>query len=175
LMYLKFRYRLGYESLCAEVADSISWRRFCRIPLDGRVPHPTTLMKLTSRCGEQAVAGLNEALWAKAAGAKLLRTARVRADTTVIAANVAYPTDVGLLAKAVVKLVRTVRRVQAAGGATGTKVTDRRRAAGPRDGRPDAGPQQARQRPEHGGDPPGERRPCRSGREGSGRSRRGDA
>ena len=129
LMFLKFRYRLGYESLCAEVSDSISWRRFCRIPLDGRVPHPTTLMKLTTRCGEEAVAGLNEALWAKAAGQKLLRTARVRADTTVIAANVAYPTDSGLLAKAVGKLVRTVRRVQAAGGATGTTVTDRRRAA----------------------------------------------
>ena len=40
LMFLKFRYRLGYESLCAEVSDSISWRRFCRIPLDGKVPHP---------------------------------------------------------------------------------------------------------------------------------------
>jgi IS5 family transposase len=115
--------------LCQEVADSISWRRFCRILIDGRVPHPTTLMKLTSRCGEDAVAGLNEALWAKAAGAKLLRTARVRADTTVISANVAYPTDSGLLAKAVVKLVRTVRRVQAAGGATATKAVDRRRAA----------------------------------------------
>src|SRR5205814_1427823 len=132
LMYLKFRYRLGYESLCAEVADSISWRRFCRIPLVGRVPHPTTLMKLTTRCGEAAVAGLNEALWAKAAGEKLLRTARVRADTTVIAANVAYPTDSGLLAKAAGKLVRAARRVQAAGGATGTVMTDRRRAAGRR-------------------------------------------
>ena len=65
------------------------------------MPHPTTLMKLTTRCGEAAVAGLNEALWAKAAGVKLLRTARVRADTTVIGANMAYPTDAGLLAKAV--------------------------------------------------------------------------
>src|SRR5262250_1792313 len=129
LMFLKFRHRLGYESLCAEVSDSISWRRFCRIPLDGRVPHPTTPMKLTTRWGEVAVAGLNEALWAKAAGQKLLRTARVRADTTVIAANVAYPTDSGLLARAVGKLVRTARRVQAAGGATGTVLTDRRRAA----------------------------------------------
>ena len=108
LMFLKFRHRLGYESLCAEVSDSISWRRFCRIPLDGKVPHPTTLMKLTTRYGEDAVAGLNEALWAKAAGAKLLRTARVQADTTVIGANVAYPTDSGLLAKAVGKLVRSV-------------------------------------------------------------------
>ena len=51
LMFLKFRYRLGYESLCAEVADSIGWRRFTRIGLDGRVPHPTTLMKITTRCG----------------------------------------------------------------------------------------------------------------------------
>jgi transposase, IS5 family len=129
LMFLKYRYRLGYESLCAEVSDSISWRRFCRIPLDGKVPHPTTLMKLTTRCGETAVAGLNEALLAKAAGGKLLRTARVRADTTVICANVAYPTDSGLLAGAVGKLVRTARRVQAAGGATGTVLTDRRLAA----------------------------------------------
>ena len=129
LMFLKFRYRLGYESLCAEVADSITWRRFCRIPLDGKVPHPATLMKLTSRCGEEAVAGLNEALWAKASAAKLLRTARVRADTTVIPANVAYPTDSGLLAKAVGKLVRAARRVQAAGGAPDTTMTDRRRAA----------------------------------------------
>jgi transposase, IS5 family len=129
LMFLKSRYRLGYESLCAEVSDSISWRRFCRIPLDAKVPHPTTLMKLTTRCGEGPVAGLNEALLAKAASQKLLRTARLRADTTVIPANVAYPTDSGLLAKAVGKLVRAARRVQAAGGATGTAMTDRRRAA----------------------------------------------
>jgi transposase, IS5 family len=129
LMFLKFRYRLGYESLCAEVSDSISWRRFCRIPLDGKVPHPTTLMKLTTRCGEAAVAGLNETLLAKAAGQKLLRTARLRADTTVIPANVAYPTDSGLLARAVGKMARTVRRVQAAGGATRTRARDRRRAA----------------------------------------------
>ena len=95
LMFLKFRYRLGFESLCAEVSDSISWRWFCRIGLDGRVPHPTTLMKLTSQCGPEAVAGLNETLWAKAAGQKLLRTARMRADTTVVAANVAYPADAG--------------------------------------------------------------------------------
>jgi transposase, IS5 family len=84
------------------------------------------------RCGEDAVAGLNESLRAKAAGARLLRTARVRADTTVIPANAAYPADTGLLAKAAGKLVRTARRVQAAGGAPGTPMTGRRRAAGRR-------------------------------------------
>jgi len=132
LMFLKFRYRLGFESLCREAADSISWQRFCRIPLGTRVPHPTTLMKITTRCGEAAVAGLNEALLAKAAGAKLLRTDRVRADSTVVEADVAYPTDSGLLAKAVGKMARTVARVKAAGGASRTSYRDRRRAAGRR-------------------------------------------
>ena len=70
LMFLKFRYRLGYESLCREVSDSITWRRFCRIPLDGAVPHPTTLMKLTTRCGPAAVDGLNAARCGKWRAAK---------------------------------------------------------------------------------------------------------
>jgi IS5 family transposase len=30
LMFLKFRYQLGYESLCGEVADSITWRMLCQ-------------------------------------------------------------------------------------------------------------------------------------------------
>jgi transposase, IS5 family len=132
LMFLKFRYRLGFESLCAEVSDSISWRRFCRIPLDGRVPHPATLMKLTTRCGEKAVAGLNEALLARAAESKLLRVSRLRADTTVVPANVAYPTDSGLLARAVRAIAAAGRRVRAAGGAGRTRVRDRSRAAGRR-------------------------------------------
>ena len=132
LMFLKFRYRLGYESLCREVSDSITWRMFCRIPLDVPVPHPTTLMKLTTRCGTAAVDGLNETLLAKAAEAKLLRTNRVRADTTVVPANVAYPTDSGLLAKAVRRIAATSQRIQAAGGAVRTRVRDRSRAAGRR-------------------------------------------
>jgi IS5 family transposase len=132
LMFLKFRYRLGYEGLCREVSDSITWRRFCRIPLDGRVPHPTTLMKLTTRCGVAAVDGCNEALLAKAAEAKLLRTTRVRADTTVVPADVAYPTDSGLLARAIRRIAATGRRIQAAGGATRTRLRDRSRSAGTR-------------------------------------------
>src|SRR6202007_1007016 len=96
------------------------------------VPHPTTLMKLTARCGSAAVAGLNEALLARAAGAKLLRASRLRAETTVGPANVFYPTDSGLLARAVRRIAVTGRRIQAAGGATRTRVRDRSRAAGRR-------------------------------------------
>ena len=130
LMFLKFRYRMGYETLCREVGDSFTWRRFCRIPFDGAVPHPTTLMKLTTRCGPTAVDGLNRALLHKAVEAKVVRTNRVRADTTVVPANVAYPTDSGLLAKAVRRIGTNVKRIQAAGGAVRTRVRDRSRSAG---------------------------------------------
>jgi IS5 family transposase len=132
LMFLKFRYRLGFESLCREVSDSITWRQFCRIGIDQPVPHPTTLMKLTTRCGSAAVDGLNEALLAKAAEAKLLRCTRIRVDTTVVPSNVAYPTDSGLLAKAVRRIAATGRRIRAAGGAVRTRLRDRSRAAGRR-------------------------------------------
>ena len=132
LMFLKFRYRLGYESLCREVSDSITWRQFCRIGIDQPVPHPTTLMKLTTRCGSAAVDGLNEALLAKAVEAKVLRTSKIRVDTTVVPANVAYPTDSGLLAKAINRIATTGRRIRAAGGAVRTKLRDRSRAAGRR-------------------------------------------
>jgi IS5 family transposase len=36
LMFLKYRYRLGFERLCGEVTDSISWQRFLASPWAGR-------------------------------------------------------------------------------------------------------------------------------------------
>lgn len=128
LMFLKYRYQLGFEPLCREVADSISWQRFCRVPLGIAVPHPTTLMKITTRCGSSAVDGLNDALLATALASKVLKTNRVRADTTVIAANVAYPSDSSLLAKGVAKMAATARRLQAMGLATRTRFANRTRA-----------------------------------------------
>jgi len=42
MMFGKHRYGLGYETLCREVADSLSWSRLCRVPLGTRAPHPST-------------------------------------------------------------------------------------------------------------------------------------
>lgn len=128
MMFLKFRHRLGYESLCREVGDSITWSRFCRIPLGASVPNPSTLAKITVRCGEATIDKLNETLLAKAADAKVLRTDKVRADTTVVEANVAYPTDSGLLARGVAKMARAVAGLKAMGLATRTAHRDRTRS-----------------------------------------------
>src|SRR3954447_11680550 len=128
MMFLRFRYRLGFEAVCREVADSLAWRRFCRLPLDAPVPHPTTLLKITARCGETAVNQLNEALLAKAAENKVVRLDRVRADTTVVEANVAYPTDSGLLAKGVARMVVLIAALRTLGLAARTSTRDRTRS-----------------------------------------------
>ena len=60
---------------------------------------------------------MNAALLAKAVEAKVLRTVKIRVDTTVVPANVAYPTDSGLLAKAINRIATTGRRIRAADGA----------------------------------------------------------
>jgi IS5 family transposase len=54
----------------------------------------------------------------------LVKTGKVRADTTVVSANVEYPTDSGLLARAVVLAGKLVKRIKAAGGATRTAFRD---------------------------------------------------
>ena len=88
LLCLKHRYQLGYESLGREVADSIGWRRLCRLGLDQPVPHPTTLVKLVRRAGPEVIEQLNQALVAKLAADKLLRARRLRVDTTVVEADI---------------------------------------------------------------------------------------
>jgi transposase, IS5 family len=132
LLYLKHRYQLGYESLCKEVSDSIGWRRFCRIGLDRPVPHPTTLVKLVCRAGPEVVEELNAALVAKLAAGKLLRGRKLRVDTTVVEADIDYPTDADLLEQAVRKLGGLVRRIKDRGAASRTRFRDRGRAAGRR-------------------------------------------
>jgi IS5 family transposase len=128
MMWLKYRYRLGFSMLCREVTDSVSWSRFCRIPLGGPVPHDSTLKKLAKRCGPGAIEGLNEALLQKAANDKVLKSDRLRADTTVVPGDVAYPTDSGLMARGVIRLAVLVAVLHGFGLATRTKLRDRGRS-----------------------------------------------
>jgi IS5 family transposase len=58
----------------------------------------------------------------------VLKTNRVRADTTVVEANVAYPSDSGLLAKGVAKMAGVAKKLQAMGLATRTRLADKTRA-----------------------------------------------
>jgi len=115
LMFLKYRFGLGYERLCAEVADSISWRRFCRIGLEVSVPDESTIRKLTRRCGPELVESLNRELLTAAHDRGEIDLERVRADTTVVEADIKYPTDSGLLTAATCRIGSRLRRLRSAG------------------------------------------------------------
>jgi IS5 family transposase len=132
LMVLKHRYGWGYRTLVAEVSDSLHLRRFCRIALGERVPDESTVRKLTRRLGPEVVAELSRVLIAKATREKRFRARAVRIDSTVIEADVKYPTDAGLAAHGVRALAREGRKLAAKLGETKVTVRDRSRAMGRR-------------------------------------------
>ena len=115
LMFLKTRHGLGYERLVVQVTDSLSLRRFCRIGLETAVPNESTIRKLTARLGPDLVDELNRLLLTAANERTPLAIDRVRVDTTVVEANIKYPTDSGLLTKAISRIAVQLARVNAAG------------------------------------------------------------
>ena len=124
LLFLKCRYRLGYEQLCVQVTDSLSWRRFCRIGLEARVPDESTIRKLTRRLGPDVVDELNRVVLGLAAETGHLSLDKVRVDTTVVEADIKYPTDSGLLTKAVSRIAVLMRSVESAGVSVGVHGSD---------------------------------------------------
>ena len=115
LMFLKYRYGLGYERVCALVADSITWRRFCRVGLEASVPDESTIRKITRRCGPELIDGLNARLLAAADERGQVDVDRVRVDTTVVEADIKYPTDSGLLTAATGRIASRLRRLAKVG------------------------------------------------------------
>jgi IS5 family transposase len=130
MMLLKQRYRWGYRTLVAEVSDSIHLRRFCRISLTDRVPDESTVRKLTRRIGPETVAELTRGLVVKATREKRFRPRAVRIDSTVIEADVKYPTDSGLASSGVRVLAREGRRLAQLIGERKRRVRDRSRSMG---------------------------------------------
>jgi IS5 family transposase len=127
LMFLKYRHGVGYERLCTLVRDSITWRRFCRIGLESSVPDESTIRKITRRCGPELIDGLNRQLLTAAHERGQVDLDRVRVDTTVVEADIKYPTDSGLLTAATCRIASRLRRL----AKLGVKIayTDRTAAA----------------------------------------------
>ncbi len=132
LMVLKHRCGWGYETLMREVSDSLHLRRFCRLRLSQRVPDESTVRKLTRRLGAEVVHELTRIVIAKARREKRFRPRAARIDSTVVEADVRYPTDAGLAGDGVRALAREGRKLAAKIGAKRTAVRDRSRAVGKR-------------------------------------------
>jgi transposase, IS5 family len=132
LMVLKARYRWGYRTLLREVSDSIHLRRFCRIALSERVPDDSTVRKMTRRLGAETVSEITRVLISQATRQRRFRVRSVRIDSTVVAADVRYPTDAGLASDGVRVLAREGRKLAKLVGESARRVRDRSRSMGRR-------------------------------------------
>jgi IS5 family transposase len=124
LVVVKQRSGWGYETLVREVSDSLHLRRFCQIALTERVPDESTVRKLVRRLGGEVVDEICRVVITAAATGEHRFVARAaRIDSTVVEADVCYPTDIGLAGDATKALARA-----AAGAPDGPHVRDRSRA-----------------------------------------------
>jgi IS5 family transposase len=129
LMVLKARSGWGYEALVREVSDSLHLRRFCCLGLAGRVPDESTLRKLCRRLGPDTVDGLTREVISRSATQTQFRGRAARIDSTVVEADIRFPTDSGLAADGVVLLARAARDLAGLAGPGAPRVRDRGRTA----------------------------------------------
>lgn len=132
LMIVKQRTGWGYETLVKEVSDSLHLRRFCLIGITERVPDESTVRKLTRRLGAETVAELTRAVIAKAVRERRFRARAARIDSTVVEADVRYPSDGMLCLQGARALARQGRRLAERIGVKGNAVRNRSRAVGRR-------------------------------------------
>ncbi|MGH2963738.1 MAG: transposase [Solirubrobacterales bacterium] len=132
LMVVKHRSGWGYETLVKEVSDSLHLRRFCLLAIDARVPDESTVRKLTRRLGAQTVAEIIRAVIAKAARERRFAPRAARIDSTVIEADVRYPSDAMLALQGARALARQGQRLGERLARSQNAVRDRSRAIGRR-------------------------------------------
>lgn len=132
LMIVKHRTGWGYETLVREVSDSLHLRRFCLIALGERVPHESTVRKLTRRLGGEVVEDLTRCVIAKAQRETRFRARAVRIDSTVVEGDVRYPSDAALSLDGARVLAREACKLTGLVGQDAGRVRDRSRALGRR-------------------------------------------
>lgn len=132
LMVLKARTGWGYVTLVREVSDSLHLRRFCLIALTDPVPTESTVRKLTRRLGPELVAELIRGVITLATRERRFAPRAMRTDSTVVEADVRYPTDAGLAATGVRLLAAGARQLGGAVDGGVPHVRDRSRAIGRR-------------------------------------------
>ena len=115
IMFLYKNYDLGYRRILDRIDDSLGWRAFCRIPLSKEVPDYSTINKLANRFGANAVDEMNNSLLQYLKTEKILKTKKLRMDTTVVESNIIYPTDGGLLSQGIKNINRLVSKLKTAG------------------------------------------------------------
>jgi IS5 family transposase len=130
LMVVKQRTGWGYQTLVREVSDSLHLRRFCLLPLTARVPEESTVRKLVRRLGPETVNELTRVVIGKAQRETRFRARAVRIDSTVVQADIRYPSDGVLALQGARMLAREGRKLAGRLRRPTVRVVDRSRQLG---------------------------------------------
>jgi transposase, IS5 family len=130
LMVVKQRTGWGYETLVREVSDSLHLRRFCLIAIDQRVPDESTIRKLARRLGAEVVEEIIRVVIAKAQRETRFCARAARIDSTVVEADIRYPSDAMLALQRARALAREGRQLAAMIKTATARVRDRSRSVG---------------------------------------------
>lgn len=130
LMVVKQRTGWGYETLVREVSDSLHLRRFCLIAIDRRVPDESTIRKLTRRLGSETIDEITRRVITKAQRESRFVGRAVRVDSTVIEADIRYPSDAMLALQGTRALAREGRKLAGMVKGVTVRVRDRSRSVG---------------------------------------------
>lgn len=116
----------SYEELAFHLADSSSYRAFCRLGIDQKPPTKSRLQKNIKRIRAETWERINRELLRYAAEKRVETGRKVRTDCTVVESNIHHPTDSSLLWDG----VRVLTRLQSqANESFGVSFTDNRRRA----------------------------------------------
>jgi IS5 family transposase len=130
LMIVKQRTGWGYETLVREVSDSLHLRRFCLISIDQRGPEESTVRKLARRLGAEVVQEITRVVISKARRETRFRARAARIDSTVVEADIRYPSDAALALAGAQALAREAKKLTAILNGKTPRVRDRSRAVG---------------------------------------------
>jgi len=106
VVVLKQMSRFSYEQLAFHLADSATYRTFCRLGFDRRPPKKATLQKNVKRVKPETWETINRMLVLQARKLGIETGKKVRTDCTVVESNIHHPNDSSLLWDSVRVLAR---------------------------------------------------------------------
>jgi IS5 family transposase len=127
LMLLKHIRNWSYAVVEREVRANLVYREFARVG-GGKVPDAKTMGRWGLALGPEVIQNLHTRVVAIAQQNEVVAGRKMRVDSTVVEANIHYPTDSSLLGDGVRVLTRAMKRITGIAGAVGSKLRDRSRS-----------------------------------------------
>jgi len=112
VIVLKQMMDASYKLLAFHLADSATYRTFCRIGFDRQPPQKATLQKNVKRVKPETLKTVNDMVTLKAKALGIENGAKVRTDCTVVESNIHHPNDSSLLWDSVRVLARLMSCAQ---------------------------------------------------------------